>query len=85
MPSQKENAGDGLFHPVNTAPPTRTQGYSRENGLPAEASGKQGGRTFMSELTIDGQSGLVDILAEMLRSALVWEEEHGFPPSNSPS
>ena len=62
--------------------PTENQKGLEPKARPLEIFGKQAGRNSTSESSPDGQSRLVEILAEMLRSALVWEEKQGIPPSN---
>ena len=52
--------------------------------LPAAISCRQGGPNSRSKASTDGQPRLVEILADMLRSALNWEEEHGMPLQKSP-
>ena len=53
-------------------------------GLPAVNAYNQGVNNSRSGLSTDGQPRLVEILADMLRSALNWEEEQGVPLQKSP-
>ena len=62
--------------------PTENQKGPEPKERPRETFGKQAGPNSISEPSTDSQPRLVEILAEMLRSALVWEEKQGVPPSN---
>ena len=64
--------------------PTQDQRGLTPEGLPAETACKQAGQDSKPGVSTNGQSRLVEILADMLRSALDWEEEHSFPLPKSP-
>ncbi len=62
--------------------PTQSKKGPEPKERSLETFGKQVGPNLTSEPSTDGQPRLVEILAEMLRSALVWEEKQGVPPPN---
>ena len=72
-----------LCSPISMVP-TEDQNGLTPKELPSANAYQQGRTNSRSELSADGQPRLVDILADMLRSALNWEEEHDVPPHKSP-
>lgn len=63
-------------------PTENINGLTRK-GFPAATYFRQWGPNSRSKVSTDGQPRLVDILADMLRSAVKWEEEHGIPLQKS--
>ena len=64
--------------------PTQDQKDLTPEGLPAETSCKQAWQDSKLGVSTDGQPRLIEILADMLRSALDWEEEYGIPYKSLP-